>query len=76
MVKQIIQEAKIEWKFNNHSMLATGATALFNVNVPEAIIQKRSGAFIHQSLTNVQASHSTPRPGSVKNTAEWEEAVI
>ena len=28
MVKQIIQEAKIEWKFNNHSMLATGATVL------------------------------------------------
>ena len=43
MVKQMFQEAEIEGKFTNHSLRATGATALFDANVPEAIIQKRSG---------------------------------
>ena len=43
MVKQMFQEARINGKFTNHSLRATGATALFDANVPEAIIQKRSG---------------------------------
>ena len=43
MVKQMFQEANIEGKFTNHSLRATGATTLFDANVPEAVIQKRSG---------------------------------
>ena len=43
MVKQMFQEASIVGKFSNHSLRATGATTLFDANVPEAIIQKRSG---------------------------------
>ena len=43
MVKQMFQEASIAGKFSNHSLRATGATTLFDANVPEAIIQNRSG---------------------------------
>ena len=39
----MFQEASIVGKFSNHSLRATGATTLFDANVPEAIIQKRSG---------------------------------
>ena len=39
----MFQEASIVGKFSNHSLHATGATTLFDANVPEAIIQKRSG---------------------------------
>ena len=50
MVKQMFQEAKIDGKFTNHSLHATRATALFDANVPEAIIQKRSGHLSTKAL--------------------------
>ena len=43
MVKQMFQEAKIVGKFTNHSLRATGATALSDANVPEVIIQRGQG---------------------------------
>ena len=39
----MFQEAKIDRKFTTQSLHATGATGLFDANVPEAIIQKRLG---------------------------------
>ena len=43
MVQHMFQEVSIAGKFTNHSLHAIGATTLFDANVPEAIIQKRSG---------------------------------
>ena len=44
MVKNMMADASINGKkYTNHSLRATGATALFDAGVPEAIIQKRSG---------------------------------
>ena len=46
MVKKMCIEAGIEKK-TNHSLRATGASALFQANVPERIIQKTTG---HRSV--------------------------
>ena len=43
MVKKIFQKVGIEGK-TNHSFRATGATRLFEANVPEKLIKKRTGA--------------------------------
>ena len=48
MVKTMMTEANITGNFTNHSLRATGTTALFDSGTPEAIIQKRTG---HRSLT-------------------------
>ena len=45
-VKDMCREAGIERK-NNHSLRATGATATFQANVPDKIIQKTTG---HRSI--------------------------
>ena len=47
MLKVMCQEANVEGNFTNHSLRATGATALFDAGVPESLIQKRTG---HRSL--------------------------
>ena len=46
MVKEMCEEAGIPPK-TNHSLHATGATTLFQSNVPEKIIQKTTG---HRSI--------------------------
>ena len=51
MVKTMFKDAKIDGNFTNHSLRATGATALFNAGVPEAVIQKRTG---HKSSDALQ----------------------
>lgn len=43
MVKSMFKAAEIDGKHTNHSLRATGASALFNAGVPEAVIQKRTG---------------------------------
>ena len=55
MVKDMCAEAGIVDCKTNHSLWATGATALFNASVPEKIIQKTTG---HRSVT---ALHSYER---------------
>ena len=46
MVKEMFKQVGIDDK-TNHSLRATGATCLYSANVPEKIIQQRTG---HQSL--------------------------
>ena len=46
MLKSMCKEAQIEEK-SNHSLRATGATAMFRANVPEGVIQKTTG---HRNL--------------------------
>ena len=46
MVKMMFQEIGVEGK-SNHSLRATGATRLFESNVPEKLIQERTG---HKSV--------------------------
>ena len=58
MVQHMFQEASIAGKFTNHSQYATGATTLFNADVPEAIIQKRSG----HSSTKALCMHKQMTP--------------
>lgn len=41
--KADVSGRNITEKFTNHSLHATGATTLFDANVPEAIIQRRPG---------------------------------
>ena len=48
MVKDMFRDAKIEGRFTNHSLRATGTTALFDAGVSEAVIQKRTG---HKSIS-------------------------
>ena len=47
MVQRMCQEAGVAGKKTNHSLRATGASQLFQANVPEKIIQQRTG---HRSL--------------------------
>jgi site-specific recombinase XerD len=51
MVKDMCSEANIEGK-TNHSLRATGATTLFQKNVPERVIQKVTG---HRSLHTLRS---------------------
>ena len=51
MVKTMCAEAGIEGHFTNHSLRATGATQLFEKNVPEKIIQEFTG---HRSVKGLR----------------------
>lgn len=42
MVKKMFEQIGVEGK-TNHSLCATGATRLFEVNVPEKLIKERTG---------------------------------
>lgn len=42
MVKKMFEQIGVEGK-TNHSLRATGATRLFEVNVPEKLIKERTG---------------------------------
>ena len=46
-MKTMASDAGLQGNFKNHSLRATGTTALFDAGVPEAIIQKRTG---HKSI--------------------------
>ena len=50
MVKEMFDGIGVTGK-TNHSLRATGATCLYGANVPEKIIQQRTG---HQSLKALQ----------------------
>ena len=47
MVKSMFDEAGLQVKYTNHSLRATGATELFQSNVPEKVIQNITG---HRSI--------------------------
>lgn len=47
MLKEMCREAEISGKFTNHSLRAYGASTMFQANVPEKLIQQRTG---HRSL--------------------------
>ena len=47
MVQKMCADAGISGKSTNHSLRATGALQLFQANVPEKVIQERTG---HRSL--------------------------
>ena len=46
------EEAGTKSRYTNHSLRATPTTCLFNLDVPEKIIQDKSG---HRSLTGLRA---------------------
>ena len=52
MVKEMCEEAGIEGNKTNHSLRSCGVSSLYNKNVPEKMIQERSG---HRSLTPLRA---------------------
>ena len=47
MLKDMCAEAQVAGNFTNHSLRAYGATTLYNANLPEKLIQERTG---HRSL--------------------------
>lgn len=55
MVKEICTSAGIECK-TNHSLRATSAARLFDANVPEKLIQERTG---HRTLTSLRLYERT-----------------
>jgi len=63
MVKKMYNEAGIEEKFTNHSLRVSGATALFQSEVPEKVIQE----FI--SHRSVKAVCQYEKVGSQKKQA-------
>ena len=52
MVKEMCKVAGIEESKTNHSLHSCGVSSLYNKNVPEKVIQERSG---HRSLTALRA---------------------
>ena len=64
MLKRMCQRGGIEGHKTNHSLRATGATQLFQAEVPEKIIQERTG---HRSLAALRTYERT--------TSEQHEAV-
>ena len=51
MVKEMCKVAGIEGNKTNHSLRSCGVSSLYNKNVPEKMIQERSG---HHSLTTLR----------------------
>lgn len=51
MVKTMCSEAGIEGHFTNHNLKATGATQLFERNIPEKVIQEFTG---HRSVKGLR----------------------
>ena len=49
-------EAGLEGNFTNHSLRATGATVLYDAEIPEGVIQKRTG---HKSLDTLRCYKRT-----------------
>ena len=47
MVKDMFKDVRIEGRFINQSLRASGTTALFDAGIPEAVIQKCTG---HKSI--------------------------
>ena len=47
LVKEVSKEAGIEGEKSNHSLTVTGATRMWEANVPEKLIQQRTG---HRNL--------------------------
>ena len=43
LVKEVCKEAGIEGEKSNHSLRVTGATRMWEANVPEKLIQQRTG---------------------------------
>ena len=62
-VCNMCEEAKIEEKKVNHSLRATGTSALFNTEVPEKLIKRVTG---HKSST---ALHLYERPTAIQQRA-------
>ena len=62
-VRNMCEEAKIEEKKVNHSLRATGTSALFNAEVPEKLIKGVTG---HKSST---ALHLYERPTAIQQRA-------
>ena len=56
MVPEMCQLANISGHKTNHSLRATGATALYEAEVPEKIIQERTG---HRSLEGLRVYERT-----------------
>ena len=50
LVKEACKEAGIEWEKSNHSLKVTGATRMWEANVPEKLIQQRTGHCSLQAL--------------------------
>lgn len=58
MLIVMCQEANVEGNFTNHSLRATGTTALFDAGVRESLVQKWTG---HRSLNGLHTyEHVTP----------------
>ena len=56
MLKDMCAEANVAGKFSNHSLRAFGATTLYRANLPEKLIQERTG---HQCLKALRQYEST-----------------
>lgn len=59
MLKEMCQEAEISGKFTNHSLRAYGTSTMFQANVPEKLIQQRTGPWKRY------ASMSVPQKASL-----------
>ena len=56
LLKTMTSHAGLKGNYTNHSLRATGATVLFDVGIPEAVIQKRTG---HKSLEALRTYERT-----------------
>ena len=62
-MKMMASAAGLQGNFTNHSLRATGTTALFDASVPEAIIQKRTG---HKSIDALRCNERTTMDQEVR----------
>ena len=56
MIKNMCRDAGISGKKTNHSLRATGTTEMFQAQVPEKIIQERTG---HRSVAALRTYERT-----------------
>ena len=72
-------EAGLSEKKTNHSLRATAATALFEANIPEKLIQERTGPHSVDALqqyqrSTVQQHQATSKISATNNGLDYQEA--
>ena len=76
MVKNICTDARVGGNKTNHSLRATGTTALFTAGVPEKVIQQRSGHLLLQGLRQYEKVSSEQQQAACRVLSSCENTTF
>ena len=76
MVKNICTDAGVGGNKTNHSLRATGTTALFTAGVPEKVIQQRSGHLSLQGLRQYEKVSSEQQQAACRVLSSCENTTF